>query len=78
MAPGVMALFTEHILCPNVVYFILPLDEHLEVGIVYLCFTDEETEVHETWVICARSWNEAGTALGWEVSLPDLKAQAFP
>ena len=25
-------------------YFILPLDEHLEVGIVYLCFTDEETE----------------------------------
>ena len=56
MAPGIMALFTEHILCPNV-YFILPLDEHLEVGIVYICFTDEETEGQRSEITCLEPWN---------------------
>ena len=53
----VMALFTEHTLCPNVVYLILSLDEYVEVGIVYLCFTDEETEGQKSGTICLDPWN---------------------
>ena len=52
-----MALFTEHTLCPNVVYLILFLDEYVEVGIVYLCFTDEETEGQKSGTICLDPWN---------------------
>lgn len=38
MVPRLMALFTEHVLCPIAIcinYSILPLDEYFEVGIIF-------------------------------------------